>query len=63
MIDIRKGMPSRVVAEIERLYAHRVIRIVRLLREPLAAAITKVCEQDVLVLAHCRELQPLYEEM
>ncbi len=63
LIDIRKGMPSRIVAEIETLYNHRVARAVRLIREPLSAAIGKVCEQDVQVLANSAELQPVYEQM
>jgi hypothetical protein len=63
LIDIRKGMPSRIMAEIETLYNHRVTRVVRLIREPLVAAITKACEQDVQVLANSPELQPVYEQM
>jgi hypothetical protein len=63
LIDIRKGMPSRIMAEIETLYNHRVIRVVRLIKEPLLAAVEKVCEQDVQVLAQCPELRPVYEQM
>lgn len=62
LLDIRKGMPSRIMAEIERAYNHRVIRAMRLISEPLKQAITKVCEQDVLVLVRCPELQPVYEQ-
>jgi hypothetical protein len=63
LVDIRKGMPARIMAEIEKLYSHRVIRVVRLLKEPLLAAVTKVCQQDVQVLANSPELQPVYEQM
>ena len=63
LIDIRKGMPSRIMAEIETLYSHRVKRVVRLIGGPLSEAIQKVCEQDVLVLANSPELQPVYEQM
>jgi hypothetical protein len=63
LVDIRKGMPARIIAEIEKLYSHRVARVIGLIREPLLAAIAKVCEQDMLVLANCPELQPVYEKM
>jgi len=61
LVDIRRGMPSRVMAEIETRYNHRVARVVRLISGPLSEAITKVCEQDVLVLVQCSELRPVYE--
>jgi len=62
LVDIRKGMPGRVMAELETLYSHRVARVVRLISGPLSEAITKVCEQDVLVLVSCPELRPVYEQ-
>jgi hypothetical protein len=63
LVDIRKGMPARIIAEIEKLYSHRVARVLQLIREPLLAAIGKVCQQDVQVLANSPELQPVYEQM
>src|SRR5260370_31802368 len=63
LIDIRRRFPSRIMAEIETLYSHRVIRVMRLIREPLLATMAKVCEQDVQVLANSPQLQPVYEQM
>jgi hypothetical protein len=63
LIEIRKGMPSRIMAEVEAGFNHRVARVVRLLKQPLLTAVTKVCEQDVQVLANSPELQPVYEQM
>jgi hypothetical protein len=66
LVDIRRGMPHRIMSEIETAWVskrkHRCARVVRWLREPLSAAVEKVCEQDVLVLVSCPELRPVYEQ-